>query len=333
SVSTARRKIEMPSSENLGNLESYTLEVEFGKLTQSQFEALKLFYKSSNIPAWSETRAYGLVDFLPAPIQAVYQKNYLSNRQHLDPKHMKWAHEQVGSRDDVNWISKVTNCFSTAYEFLRNSKSEFTVFFASEANVNKIFGSRKYSDLVVRVKNDEYLDDSKFEAAISTVQPGDLVMIYMNIVEGGMIRKALAHVGVALDSEIVFEKTNTGSDYPYRVSFLKDSIENLVKDFKVPDEMFPSAGKIEIVVRRFGKKPLPHPRDAFSLSASPGVFIDPMSLAEELRPSNSVIRNHAAVADIGMGGNILFESLYEILDFDIRQDRSTGLFELSAPRR
>ena len=317
-------RIESPMSESLHALESYSLDIRFPKLEPSQLSALNKKFKAGVAPRAGGS--YELIEFLPAAAQAMYEHHYINNRQNPGEEAMAWAHELAGPHPDVSWISRVTNCWSTAFEVLRRSSDQLSVHFVSEGEMKTVLTDDAYSSEVAKLngKDIALLLTGKPPEALAKIEPGDLLLYYYKVVIG-VPTDTLAHVSVAIDGSLVYEKTNPGSSFPARIALLKDSVANLARTQGVDIEK-PTAKALKdmrLVIRRFNKKPLPTAKELFALSVSPGMFIDPSrELTESKLPAAEFFARHNAVTEMGTGGGILFESLYEIVDFKLVKDAS-----------
>lgn len=311
------------------DLVTYVLEPSFESLTDMQFDALKKHFKSDVSLKYDKSKKYSLIHFLPPVVQALYGNYYVSNRFTHTKKEFPWAVELMDTVT-ITQISRVTNCWNAAWEYQRNSKANVTVFFSDEASVKEVFESETYSKEILRADAKAISElYSKPEVLFSKLQPGDLIMIYQTFTGQGGEYEVLAHVNTVIDTNIVFEKTNAGSSFPYRLSFLTDSLDNLIVMDKADENMPTTAAdlqKLRMVVRRFSK-PLPHVGSLINMRLKPGIFLDVTTLPAKKQPPLDFQNKHNVVSELGTGGTIINENMYKIEDQQI-QLGSEGLYTI-----
>ena len=264
-------------------------------------------------------------------LQALDDHQYIINRQQ-QPQATAWTHELFRQREDVEWISRVMNCWTFAYEYLRRSQSEITLHFVDEEKMKKVLTDERYSSEVVRLKLQDIkrlYHNGPVLGGLAKIRANDLLMFYIPMYGGAV--QGLVHTVIAVDPKLVLEKTAGASSYPIRRAFLRDVVSNIAETSmgSVTDETLEN---ITVVVRRFNglnKQLLPHARELFALSSSPGNLLRPADLPVGKRPSLSFAQTHSVVPQLGAMGATLYEGLYEIKDFPIAKSRLTGRFRLS----
>lgn len=306
--------IELPQL-NTGSLARYTnyiLNVPFGRLSRTQFQNLQSRFKNTH-GVWSSSKDYSIVDFLPPAAQALYGQLYIHNRYTYNREQRPW-HYEFEEITNEGQISRITNCWQAAWEYLKEPDDLVTIFFADENHIRPIFENNKLSEIISEHQGPrvyEYYQNSK--NVFRKLEPGDVVLIYQkmqNMAQGEF--EALAHVAVVVDQNLIFEKNNPSSSHPYRLSYLTDSLDALIdkqnKDTATTKEDLES---LRVVVRRFNRR-FQSIEHYVNMNLKPGAFLDQKEVKRSSRPDLNFLQSHTVVSEIGTGGTIISEDLYKI---------------------
>lgn len=182
--------------------DKYFLQVKLGRLSLEQFKALMKRYGNYSKVSYHPERFYELVDFLPPVMQGLVNKTFHG------------SYIPVSSRNQEisfifkNGVSIVSNCFNTTFEIIRtlqNKKLEFR---------HRFFIPDRWSSTDV-------IQDNKFGqyVAPTQVRPFD-VLYYIAKPDAGIV--TLQHTAIYLSDDLVFEKTDSSENDPYRISFTQD---------------------------------------------------------------------------------------------------------------
>lgn len=191
----------------------YYLSVQFGKVSQTQFDALKSFYGSRSQVAYQDTRSYDLSDFLPPSIQAVINQTFspiFHNTDGLYSEKYEYLLDTDSGMDfwalRKNGLSTVTNCWNTTFE-----------------NINAIvFGKNTYRLTVPS----RWTAGDEVDAASKVIDRDDVQLWDMLVIrEKSFVSEdssMLMHTALFLNKNVVFEKTDSSENDPYRLSLVKD---------------------------------------------------------------------------------------------------------------
>lgn len=301
-----------------------TFRITFPSLSINQCEALKQSYGSFSRIRCVEGERYELQDFLAPMAQALTRAHFVVEKT---PFPIFPATFQVGpgefriltqpepfTRSRLT-LDRATNCWASAYEFLRGSGESVAVFNTNPEYLEKFLLAEENTHPVTDLEG-RFTSDAALRNA--TMQPGDLVFISQRNVPLAMQDLALpfvlSHVAVFVDENLYWEKANSGSASTFRfVDF-----DSMVAPYRGN-----AATEFRYVVRRPVRPALalPHPRNAFSLCAQgyvagelcvPGAKGWDVALYEE-KTSTKFIRR---------------ASFLEILDLPLAQD-ALGRFRLA----
>lgn len=210
---------------------NYILDMNFGQISESQFSELKKAMGSSNQLGWLPEKEYSIVDFMPISVQALYGNYYTHNQFTYDKKVLPW-HYKFKEVTSEGTISRISNCWHAAWEYLQGASDKATIFFASEQSVRAIFEDNKNSRIIKKFKSEKIAElYSSPESFFKGIAPGDLILIYQtmqSMAQGEFETLAHVAIAIAIDNNLVFEKMNPISQLPYRLAFLTDSIDNLI---------------------------------------------------------------------------------------------------------
>lgn len=307
---------------------NYILDILLSEISEAQFNELKKAMRSPIDLKWDPKKQYSIVDFMPISAQALYGNYYIHNRFTYDKKTLPW-HYKFKEITNEGQVSRISNCWHAAWEYLQAANDKISIFFAGEEHIRPILEDNKYSAIVKEFtpKQIEILFTSP-KTFFNGIESGDLILIYQTMQNMTGEFEALAHVAIAIDNNIVFEKMNPISNLPYRLAYLTDSIDNLIyinksdiKDKTTSEHL----ASLRIVVRRFIEK-LPPLRTQINMQKKPGVFLDMNELKAKDRPTQEFMSNHTIVTELGTGGTIISEDLYKIQDVEIL--KKDGKYEL-----
>lgn len=324
-------EIEYPTLESLTPFTNYGLQVRLGQLTEPQFNQLKTFYRVSKEMQFDESRVYELIDFLPPSAQATADHFFIQHRETITKTsyegRFRWLWKLL-PHPNIGEISSVSNCWNVVWEYLRGSKSSLSTFFVSEEKMQSALEDSRFSEPVTTVAGADLkaLFEGTTNSALQKISASDVFLIYQKVIKGGHKAEVLAHVLVYLGDGLVFEKSNPGSDYPPRIAFLKDSLANLME----PDQpQGKELKKLKISVRRFNQAPLPHAKELFSMAVSSQEYLNPQELPKKQQPPPELLKDYTAVPEEGMGGGLLGEFVYKIIDHPMEKNPQTDRFELN----
>jgi hypothetical protein len=299
---------------------NYILDLALGEISEKQFNDIKKKMKSPINLKWEAKKTYSIVDFMPISAQALYGNYYIHNRFTYDKKTLPW-HYKFKEITNEGQISRISNCWHAAWEYLQGANDKVSIFFADENHFRSVIEDDKKSK-IIKEFNPAQIEKLYASPKIffNDIAPGDLILIYLKMQSMGQGEfEALAHVAIAIDNNIVFEKLNAESSLPYRLSYLTDSIDNLIfsdkSNFndKTTKEHLES---LRIVVRRLNTN-LPPIRTQINMQKNPGTFLDVTQLKEKERPTQEFMTDHTIVTELGSGGTIISEDLYKIQDIKI----------------
>ncbi len=261
-----------------------TLEVQFGRLSQPQFDALKKEFGGLSQVKFDAAREYGAIDFLPPTLQALVNRD-------IDPgkattiKGTKRLNDAMGNegRGDLE-IHTTPNCHGTAWEMMRAYQGQ------PSTHVSLLYGD-------AQMVGPEYQDATKFTtvgtsapgkapAFLSELKPGDVVAFKRGEYE-------LLHSAVYVGGGMFFEKPNTESDAydesPYRLVTLDQAIAPIA-DF---------IGEQPTLVGLRPRAPLPPGTQAFSTGE------DAQKLeAWAAKKGQTIGKPLVREFEVGMGGGI-----------------------------
>lgn len=195
------------------------LDVQFGTLTQPQFDALKKEFGGRSQVKFDAARQYGAIDFLPPTLQALVNRD-------VDPgppvtlKGTARLNDAFGNegRGDLE-INSTPNCHGTAWEVMRAYQGQ------PSTHVSLLYGD-------AQLVGPEYEDAAKF-TTLGTAEPGKAPPFLKDLKPGDAVAfkrgdYELLHSAIYVGGGIFFEKPNTESDAydesPYRLVTLEQVI-------------------------------------------------------------------------------------------------------------
>lgn len=225
------------------------LDVQFGKLTPPQFDALRAEFGGLSQVKYDTAREYSAIDFLPPTLQALVNRD-LDTGPTITIKGTKKLNDAMGNegRGDLQ-IGSTPNCHGTAWEVMRAYQGQ------PSTHVNLLYGD-------AQLVGPEYEDAAKF-TPVGTAQAGKTSEFLASLKPGDVVafkrgEYELLHSAVYVGGGLFFEKPNTESDEydesPYRLVTLDQAI--------APIQEY--AGEAPVVSALRPKQPLPSGLEAFT---------------------------------------------------------------------
>lgn len=221
------RNVELQGLKHSKPLMHAALEVKFGKLNESQFNALKAEFGGQTKVPFDANREYHAIDFLPPALQGLVNKD-VDVPPAVELKGTAKFREL--SEGDFS-VSFSPNCHGTAWEAMRAYQGQ------SEANHAIYYGD-------AFVLDQHYADEAKFSrlgegtpgqppAFLKTLKPGDVVTFHEKL-EGIEGDGQLLHSATYAGGGMFFEKPDTESEEysetPYRLVTYEQAVAP-IKDF------------------------------------------------------------------------------------------------------
>jgi hypothetical protein len=225
-----------PPSEPVDPLSSHFRRISFGTLDVKTFDALKKEYGKAGgarfqwepETEYERGREYFLEDFLTPRIQALNgitfldesaDKSLFLNEFSSTLKQAFVASGMPAADVILNLQERGSNCWSTVWNIGMAPGNTIEGFNAGAGVLTELFGliGNKKSDFVEPLVDFEELvvpnsRESLRKAFQSKLVPGDILVVRANTPGGSL----MAHVAVAVDDGVFFEKTNFGADFAYR---------------------------------------------------------------------------------------------------------------------
>lgn len=197
----------------------YYLDIQFGQLTQAQYNSLRQMYGNRNFMTYDPARSYNLLDFLPASMQAVANQTFKRLNHNLEFLSSE-EYDRLLENPDAdygmdlwalrkNGIETGANCWSTTIQ-----------------NLNYIYfpqANRYQLSLPGRWQADEVLksEDNSSAVADGSERVYDALLVSMSdtmIPDSAMLQHTAIHLG----KKIIFEKTDSSENDPYRIALTRD---------------------------------------------------------------------------------------------------------------
>jgi hypothetical protein len=192
----------------VGEAALLTTHASFGKLTQSQFDAVHKELGGKSSVKFDANRNYSVVDFLPPALQALANKD-LEVPDLLTLKGTKKiaSEEHYFPRDNDHQVGLTMNCHATAYEGMRAyqgaNANQVAVFYGEMITMDGIVqDAAKFQTTHVLAKGDA----AKIKEL--DLKPGDLVQFYREA-EMASASTDLMHSAIYVGGGLFFEKPNT----------------------------------------------------------------------------------------------------------------------------
>lgn len=302
-----QKKSSSKFAELYNDLDRYYLAAPLGTLTQQQFDYLIQFYGSRSKVSYEASRNYDLTDFLPPSIQAVINQTFNPIEYSFEPLYDEQYDSLLENDSDSamdfwalrkNGLGTQTNCWNTTFE-----------------NLNAIlFNSTQYRLFLPGrwTANDE-VDSNSQIIPFDDITTWDMLVIR----EKSFVAPdsaMLMHTAIFLNKNVVFEKTDSSANDPYRLSLVQDVLAKYKEIF---------GDQLVVEYRRVQK---PFLNDT-SYTMDPIV----LNIIKKLHPqvdTNSI----AAGCETGMGGGCDMY-LQAVVPTEIITYKKTGRGILKGPKR
>lgn len=195
------------------------ISVEFGKLSQADFTKLQETYHGEKTVSYDPNRSYTLIDFLPRMVQATVGLRF--NYEYYKMKNGKWRPYPEGSLGNA-LVSQ--NCWGAAYEFQRKDPKGMEVFFTYP--VSEYFLDDKNTKLLRKMNGADFLALDSRERN-KKLKFGDVIIARAENVPPGM---RISHIATYIDDDLVFEKSDNGTDSFYRLIDMKTAFGDYAYD-------------------------------------------------------------------------------------------------------
>lgn len=233
----------------------YLLKINLGQMSQEQFRQVKALYSNLSQVKYDKEKNYDLVDFLPPVIQSTVNKTFqdtyinLSDLSDVELDDGNPAAIEIFSLAK-NGIGFFTNCWGTTWEVLKSINAKITDKITDKATDKITDKFTKQTYILSWPSRDTMGDifrDKKLSEPIhpNKSQFGDVIAIYLK--DGRDL--SLQHTATVIGKNLIFEKTDTSADDPYRLSLKSD----LHKKF---NSLFREDSKIQY--RRFNTNKIPN---------------------------------------------------------------------------
>lgn len=240
------KKYKDPRFDNLEFTEDkYYLDVQLGQLTLDQFNQLINLYGRVNSVKFNSEKSYNLIDFLPLTVQSVVNKIFtpvnidFSSVINKSRSIQKFIEETIPKADDlpdndpakdalivlrnleINALTLRTNCWNTTIETLN---------FVSTGNLNYNL------QIPGRIEADNLLNDTELVNSVSDLTYSriyDFIAFYKKSKSNDKIQLSnLNHTTLLIGENLVFEKTDSSENDPYRIALLSDVMNKYKKIFR-----------------------------------------------------------------------------------------------------
>jgi hypothetical protein len=185
-----------------------TADLDFGRLTESEFGKLKSEFGSLSEVGFRPDRDYEAADFLPPVVQALLNQDLEIPEPVVLPESADYAFPPVG--DDLP-VDLTANCHGTAWEAMRS-------FQGHNDAANIFLGDALVMDDALRTDKFQKIGESGKDEP-QGLKPGDVVA-FDEVSEWARMTMLL-HTAVYVGGGLFFEKPNTesdGEDSPYRLA-------------------------------------------------------------------------------------------------------------------
>lgn len=197
--------------------DQYYIDVQLGKLTQANFSSLKALFNNRSAVPFTAERSYNLIDFLDPAIQATVNKVFLPKSYYFEQLEATQASdEEIVFALNKSGVESSINCWGTTMQLLRQRSQ-------------KRSSDQYYFYWPDRWGSDEALKDDKTSQLVKAqdVKPGDVLLVSAKnmMSEQGEIQ----HTAVILTKDLVYEKTDSSENDPYRIALLSDVLKKYKK--------------------------------------------------------------------------------------------------------
>lgn len=209
----------------------YYLQVKLGRLTREQYSSMMALYGNKSRVAYDAKKEYDLVDFLHPAIQATVDQVFGFNS--YDTSGLDGFSEDDTPEEDMaviwpmrkNGVSSFSNCWNTTTQILRLQHPS-----ADPNNMSyQIYWPGRW-DISDELRSDEI----SFLVPADQVKAGD-ALLFSNVSDFTRVVNDLGmvqHTAIVLSDSLLFEKTDSSEDDPYRISFRKDVLTKYQRIFE-----------------------------------------------------------------------------------------------------
>lgn len=238
-----------------------TVDIDFGKITRPQFDALVKEFGGRAKVTFDAARSYSAFDFLPPAVQAIANVDLAPPASVLVPGTKKFM-EDFGKERDVN-VSMSLNCHGTSWEamraFYQADKAEVDVFLGDSNRMTYALTDPSRFEEIGRAKTAET------SSLVRDLRPGDIVAFFQQEgEEGATYDAALLHTAVYAGGGLLLDKADTElppmegvplEDFPVRLTTLAASADTVTQVIREP--------VAAVVYRAKGGVVIPKPTEIF----------------------------------------------------------------------
>jgi hypothetical protein len=299
----------------------YYLQVKLGRLSLEQYNSMMALYGNKSRVAYDAEKEYELVDFLHPAMQATvnqvfgYNSYDTSGLTDFDPESVPEDDIMVIWPLQKNGVASYSNCWNTTTQILRLQHHStdpnnmlYQIYWPGRWDINDELKSDEISSAVAA--GQERVGDALLVSAAGGMDEA--------LDSSGMIQ----HTAILLSESLVFEKTDSSEDDPYRISFRQDVLTKYQRVFE---------SGLRVSYRRYNQAG----QNTFSL-AKPFLLKDSLTaktfaLIQKLVPA---IANIPLVAgcETGLGGGCDV-STSELHEFKVVTNPKTGRGIFYGPRK
>lgn len=225
--------------------DKYYLDIQLGRLSLSQFNQLKYMFGQFNSVKYDELKSYDLIDFLPLPIQAVVNKTFtpinydFNSATTSNPMIQDFIDKIMNEINTLPDDSPIRDAFGALWYLQKNSVTLRANCWNTTMEVlNFISTGQLVYNLQIpgRTQTDDSLQDKAlftYYTDIKQARNYDLMAFYMKPSKSDMTQMSnLNHTAIVIGQNLVFEKTDSSENDPYRIALKSDVIGKYKKIFK-----------------------------------------------------------------------------------------------------
>jgi hypothetical protein len=203
-------KVLLESISGLTGPDSQRYRLVAGVLDRASFEKLHKSFNSESRVSFDPNRVYEITDFLRPLVGALDGKQFKigSSRSAVLNRWIDAQDDETDKSDSSRNILTVTNCWTTALEFVRGNPQNLNIYYPSPAVAAQVFTDGTYFR----------------EVASQQVQYGDLLFIH-NVDPRSDTMQA-HHAAVYIAADFFFEKTGSASELLYRINRKKHILKS-----------------------------------------------------------------------------------------------------------
>jgi hypothetical protein len=211
-----------------------------------EFRDLKSRLGATASLRYISNRTYELQDFMPPLVSATLNHQFLTRK-------LRWQDLKTNEKCSALLAS---NCWGTAFEYVRNDPISARVFFTSKFNFTKFLESQEQLHGEFQEQNTWSELKNKFlpsKIRPFSERPVTLTLVFRRTFSSQFAweQADLRHVAVELDNDLYFEKTGLEDSFVYRFldqrtmeemypdsGFLKRKLQLPMGSFKTPESYF-----------------------------------------------------------------------------------------------